>query len=354
MAFLEILGVSKRFGNTIALDNVTLHIDKGELFAILGPSGCGKTTLLRIVAGLEVPDTGRIVVNGVDITFEEPQNRKAVMVFQNWALWPHMTVFDNIAYGLKIKGMPKDEIAKRVKWALELVKLEGLEKRYPHQLSGGQQQRVALARAIVVEPEILLLDEPLSNLDARLRIDMREELRNLIKKLGITAIYVTHDQEEAMAIADRMAVMNKGKVMQIGTPTEIYNNPKNVFVATFIGRANVIKGIATRIGDRYIEARIGGKFIKAVKVTDEEIRQGDSVDIVIRPHHISTKCSNKIENKFTGRVIEVSFLGNTIEVKVETDIGILTALLPESNIIENKDVVEICFNNDKALVFRSE
>lgn len=354
MAFLEILGVSKRFGNTIALDNVTLHIDKGELFAILGPSGCGKTTLLRIVAGLEVPDTGRIIVNGVDITFEKPQNRKAVMVFQNWALWPHMTVFDNIAYGLKIRGVPKDEIARRVKWALELVKLDGLEKRYPHQLSGGQQQRVALARAIVVEPEILLLDEPLSNLDARLRIDMREELRNLIKKLGITAIYVTHDQEEAMAIADRLAVMNKGKVMQIGTPTEIYNNPKNVFVATFIGRANVVNGVATRIDNRYIEARIGNKLIKAVKTANEEIRQGDSVNIVIRPHHISTKCDNAMENRFTGRVIGTSFLGNAIEAEMETDIGILTVLLPEPAMVGNKDFVEICFSADKALAFKSE
>lgn len=354
MGFVDIINVSKKFGNTVALDNVTLSINKGEIFAILGPSGCGKTTLLRIVAGLEIPDSGRILINGVDVTFEKPQKRRAVMVFQNWALWPHMTVFDNIAYGLKIMGLPKNEIAKKVKWVLELVKLEGLENRYPHQLSGGQQQRVALARALVVEPELLLLDEPLSNLDARLRIEMREELRSIIKKIGITAIYVTHDQEEAMVIADRIAIMNKGRVMQIGTPNEIFFKPKNLFVATFIGKANVLKGVLEKVVENSVYVRVNDKIVKAVTPSNEALALGDIVAIVVRPQFIKFTCRKEEDNVFEGKVISSRIAGGLTEVKIETPIGILTASTTE--LLEDKvDIsIEICFSKENTYVFKYE
>ncbi|MEM0066581.1 MAG: ABC transporter ATP-binding protein, partial [Sulfolobales archaeon] len=226
---IELVQVSKRFGKVLAVDKVSVEIEKGEFFTFLGPSGCGKTTTLRIIAGLEIPDEGRVIMDGADITYLPPHKRDTAMVFQNYALWPHMTVFENVAYGLKVRKYPKEEIRRKVKEVLELVRLEGLEDRYPTQLSGGQQQRVALARALVVEPKALLLDEPLSNLDAKLRIEMREELKRIQKSLNITAVYVTHDQEEAMVLSDRIAVMNRGRVVQIGSPEELYGRPKTLF-----------------------------------------------------------------------------------------------------------------------------
>ncbi|MEM1773127.1 MAG: ABC transporter ATP-binding protein, partial [Desulfurococcaceae archaeon] len=234
MTRIMLENISKYYGSVVAVDDVSLKIDKGEFFAILGPSGCGKTTTLRIIAGFEVPDKGKVYFDDDDVTFLKPYKRNTAMVFQNYALWPHMTVYENVAYGLKIKrkelGLSDEEIKKRVDWALELVKLKGFENRYPLQLSGGQQQRVALARALVVQPRVLLLDEPLSNLDAKLRIEMREELKRLQKSLGITTIYVTHDQLEAMSMSDRISVMNKGKVIQVGTPKELYYSPRSIFV----------------------------------------------------------------------------------------------------------------------------
>jgi len=229
---IKLEGISKYYGNVVAVDDVNLEINKGEFFTLLGPSGCGKTTTLRIIAGFEIPDKGHVYFDDEDVTFLKPYKRNTAMVFQNYALWPHMTVFENVAYGLKIRkkelGLTDEEIKKRVQWALELVKLSGFENRYPLQLSGGQQQRVALARALVVQPRVLLLDEPLSNLDAKLRIEMREELKRIQKALGITTIYVTHDQLEAMSMSDRIAVMNKGRVVQIGTPRELYLYPKSL------------------------------------------------------------------------------------------------------------------------------
>ncbi|MCD6348969.1 MAG: ABC transporter ATP-binding protein, partial [Candidatus Korarchaeota archaeon] len=222
MVSIRTVELTKVFGDVVAVDHVSLEIKHGEFFTLLGPSGCGKTTFLRTIAGLEMADEGRIYFDDQDITDLPAHLRGTGMVFQNYALWPHMNVFDNIAYGLKIRKVPKSEIEKKVKEVLKLVKLEGLEKRTPHQLSGGQQQRVALARALVINPRVLLFDEPLSNLDAKLRIEMRAELKRIQRDLGITAIYVTHDQEEAMSISDRIAVMNRGRVMQVGTPKEIY------------------------------------------------------------------------------------------------------------------------------------
>ena len=234
--------VSFGYGATAVLDDVSLDVARGEFFAFLGPSGSGKTTLLRLVAGFGTPGTGRILIGERDVTGLPPWSRNVGMVFQSYALWPHMTVAKNVAFGLERRKLPRAEIARKVQTALELVGLSAYADRRPAQLSGGQQQRVALARTIVIEPEVLLLDEPLSNLDAKLRVEMRSELRSLQRKLGLTAIYVTHDQEEANAIADRIAVLDGGRIQQIGAPTELYDHPANRFVATFLGTANLIEG----------------------------------------------------------------------------------------------------------------
>jgi ABC-type Fe3+/spermidine/putrescine transport system ATPase subunit len=245
-AHLRLVEVTKHFGPTVAVDRVSLEIEEGSFFTLLGPSGCGKTTLLRVVAGFHLPDRGEVYLRERRITHVPPHLRGTAMVFQEYALFPHMTVEENVAYGLRMRRVPAAEARTRVARVLELVGLVGQERKYPHQLSGGQQQRVALARALVVEPEVLLLDEPLSNLDAKLRVRVREELRELQRRLGQTTVYVTHDQEEALALSDRIAVMNTGRVLQVGTPEEIYLRPKNRFVADFVGLANFLEGYWVR------------------------------------------------------------------------------------------------------------
>ena len=237
---IQIQGLVKRFGATTALDHVTLDIEPGELFFLLGPSGCGKTTLLRHVAGFYEPDEGRILIGGEDVTRVPPHRRDTGMVFQSYALWPHMTLAENVAFGLRMRGVGKAETVERVRKALAAVKMEDKASRKPNQLSGGQQQRVALARALVVQPRCLLLDEPLSNLDAKLRLEMRGEIRRICKEAGLTAVYVTHDQKEALSIADRLAVMQAGRLEQVGAPLEVYRKPKNRFVASFIGETNFL------------------------------------------------------------------------------------------------------------------
>jgi len=243
MVEVKLENLVKKFGKVTAVDHVSLNINDGEFVVLLGPSGCGKTTTLRLISGLELPDEGRIYFGDKDITFLSPRERNISMVFQSYAVWPHMNVYENIAFPMKIKNRPESEIKERVKWAAELLRIEDLLDRYPHQLSGGQRQRVAVARAIVVEPDALLMDEPLSNLDALLRVLMRSELKKLQRRLKVTTIYVTHDQVEAMVMADKIAVMNKSRIMQIGSPSEIYNKPANIFVAGFIGspRMNFIE-----------------------------------------------------------------------------------------------------------------
>lgn len=259
MGKVEIINVVKRFGKTVAVDHVSFKVEEGEVVSLLGPSGCGKTTLLRCVAGLEDIDEGEIFLGGKLVTspskrvFVPPEKRRLGLVFQSYALWPNMTVYKNIAYGLEIRGFPKQEIERRVKAVLELVGLEGLEQRYPYQLSGGQQQRVALARSLVYDPEVLLLDEPLSNLDLKIREKMREEIRQILKRTGITAIYVTHDQEEAFAISDRVIIMNRGRIVQEGRPEDIYEHPADPFVAEFIGRSNILEAQVKKVdADRRI------------------------------------------------------------------------------------------------------
>ncbi|MEM4913783.1 MAG: ABC transporter ATP-binding protein, partial [Desulfurococcaceae archaeon] len=239
MTFLELVNVSKRYGRTVAVDRVNLGVEKGEFVVLLGPSGCGKTTTLRIIAGLVYPDEGKVIIDGRDVTYVEPGERDVSMVFQDYALYPHMTVFDNIAFPLVVRRkkfrLSKEEISERVHKVAKMLGIDDLLDRKPLQLSGGQQQRVALARALIAEPKLWLMDEPLSNLDALIRVHLRAELKKLQKDLGITTIYVTHDQVEALTLADRIAVMNKGRIVQIGTPKEIYENPEHVFVATFVG-----------------------------------------------------------------------------------------------------------------------
>ncbi|MDM7323910.1 MAG: ABC transporter ATP-binding protein [Thermus sp.] len=237
---VRLLGVRKAYGQVMALEGVDLEVKRGEFFSLLGPSGCGKTTLLRLIAGFETPDAGRIEIAGQDVSRVPPYDRPVNTVFQNYALFPHMTVAGNVAFGLRMKGLPPEEVRKKVAWALELVDLLGLEGRYPRELSGGQKQRVALARALVLEPQVLLLDEPLSALDLKLRQELRVELMQLQRRLGTTFIFVTHDQEEALVMSDRIAVMRSGRIEQVGLPDEVYERPKNRFVADFLGRSNLL------------------------------------------------------------------------------------------------------------------
>lgn len=288
MVEVYVENITKKFGNVIAINNVTQKFADKALSSIVGPSGCGKTTLLRVIAGLYDPDEGKVYIGGEDVTLKPTFKREVGLVFQDYALFPHMTVYENIAYGLKIKKLPKREIDKKVKEALEFVKLPGMEKRYPHQLSGGQQQRVALARTLVIEPKVLLLDEPLSNLDAQLRIAVRGELKQIQKQLGITTIYVTHDQIEAMSISDYIAIMKDGKIIQVGTPIEIYRRPKNEFVANFIGQCNFLDGKIINLEDSKAIIETPEGEIKAF-IPDESFKNGDSVTVVLRPEYIELK-----------------------------------------------------------------
>ncbi len=322
--------VDKAYGKVKALDKVSIEVMRGELFTLLGPSGCGKTTTLRVIAGFEIPDSGRVYIDGVDVTFKKPYERSTAMVFQNYALWPHMSVFDNIAYGLKLRGYSEAEIKRRVGWVLELLDLKGLEKRYPLQLSGGQQQRVALARALVVEPKVLLLDEPLSNLDARLRLRVREEIVSLQKKLGITTIYVTHDQEEAMSISDRIAVMDRGRVVQVGTPWEVYNKPVNYFVATFMGRSNTLNGIVSeRVSEELYKVDVKGLRLYGIAPGGRSLSGGLQVAVVVRPESLRRAGEDEKVNVIEGSVGRVSLLGYTLQVRVDLGNGVsLTAYLP--------------------------
>ncbi|MBC7099607.1 ABC transporter ATP-binding protein [Candidatus Bipolaricaulota bacterium] len=268
-----------------AVDDFSLEVERGELVTLLGPSGCGKTTSLRILAGFELPTSGEVYIDGQRMTYVPPQRRPTSMVFQSYGLFPHMTVFQNVAYGLKVRRLPRNEIKRRVAEVLALVGLQGLEDRGVGQLSGGQQQRVALCRAIVVQPKVLLFDEPLSNLDAKLRKGTREQIRRIQKELGITSLYVTHDQAEAMSISDRIAVMNAGRLQQLGTAEEIYSRPANRFVADFIGEANFLSARVLSCGDGRVRIRLLGKEIE-VSQSGMAFRPGQEVDVVVRPEAV--------------------------------------------------------------------
>src|SRR5688572_17513103 len=285
MTSVQLRDISKRFGETLALDRISLEISAGELFFLLGPSGCGKSTLLRLIAGLHDPDGGRILFSGEDVTGLGTEKRNAVMCFQSYALWPHMSVKENIRFGLAVRKLPRAEAEGRISDVLGLVRMTEYADRKPNQLSGGQQQRVALARAIAVRPAVLLLDEPLSNLDAKLRHEMRSEIRRICKESGLTTIYVTHDQKEALSVADRIAVLKDGRLMQIGTPGELYHRPASAFVADFIGQTNLVKGIAVEAerGVVLVETSIGRL---AANVRDGENVRPGPVILSIRPEQM--------------------------------------------------------------------
>ncbi|RLG50760.1 MAG: ABC transporter ATP-binding protein [Thermoproteota archaeon] len=352
MVSIRTEGVVKRFGEVVALDHVTLSIKHGEFFTLLGPSGCGKTTFLRTVAGFELVDSGRIFFDSQDVTMLPPYKRDTGMVFQNYALWPHMTVFDNIAYGLKVRKLPKKEIEKRVKEVLKLVRLEGLESRKPHQLSGGQQQRVALARALVINPKVLLLDEPLSNLDAKLRLEMRAEIKKLQKSLGITTVYVTHDQEEAMSISDRIAVMNSGRIEQVGTPSQVYFRPRNYFVADFIGQGTFLEGQVKGEKEGYLEVEAEEGLLLLASPSDptNPPKPGDKVIIAIRPE--SFKLS-KDTNTIKLTVYDVHFLGKSKRVLAK--LGEKTFLVEVDPTLEVQagTAIEVSAPPEKTLAIRA-
>jgi len=323
---VELKNVTKKFGKgrqeTLAVRDFSLEFPAGKMITLLGPSGCGKTTVLRCIAGFYEPEEGHIIFGGKRVNGIPPYNRPTGMVFQNYALFPHMTVFENIAYGLKVKKLSSREIQEKMRWVLDLLQLKGMEARSPSQLSGGQQQRVAIARVLVNEPQILLFDEPLSNLDAKLRVYMRREIRKLHEQLQTTTIYVTHDQEEGMSISDLMVLMNHGKIEQIGTPSEIYKRPKTQFVAEFIGVTNRIETeIAAVIGDQIKIALYGAEWMTQ---NTYQFETGDVVEVIFRPEmvHLSGTMGNTIE----GKVSESFFLGPITRYTIEMEDGNILTL----------------------------
>ncbi len=318
MAFIEIQNLFKRFKSVVAVNHIQLEVNQGEMLTLLGPSGCGKTTTLRCIAGLEKPDEGDIVIDGRPMLskgFVQSSKRGIGMVFQNYAVWPHMKVYNNIVYGLKLQKLTRKSIQEKAKQVLELVGLDGLEDRYPAQLSGGQQQRVALARALVTNPKVLLLDEPLSNLDAKLREELRFEIKNLVRRMGITSVYVTHDQAEAMVISDRIAVMDSGNVVQIGTAQEIYEKPANRFVADFIGTMNFMSGEVVQITPDSDTVYVRTEFSERMRCKmsgGSAIKPGEKVYASIRPEDVevfTTPPQNR-ENLVKGIVAHKAYLGN--------------------------------------------
>jgi putative spermidine/putrescine transport system ATP-binding protein len=314
MAFLELTGVQKAFGTTYAVQDFNLAAEKGEFVSFLGPSGCGKTTTLRMIAGFEKPTTGTITVDNRDITYQPPNQRNVGMVFQSYALFPNMTVAGNIGYGLRVRKRPKDAITRRVNELIDLIHLEGRGDRYPWQLSGGQQQRVALARALAIEPSVLLLDEPLSALDAKIRIVLRKEIRAIQRQLGITTVYVTHDQEEALSLSDRVVVMSEGRIEQIGTPSEIYNFPTTPFVASFVGTLNLVNA-------QVVDASAGRMSIAGQELVASRVHAADTSDgqviLALRPEGISLGPGEDADNRLRGTVEDVNFLGSIVRIRLD-------------------------------------
>ncbi len=345
MVEIRLENLRKTFGEIVATDEVNMVLEEGELSTLLGPSGCGKTTLLRLIAGFYVPDSGRIYFDDVDVTDVPPHKRNTGMCFQNYALWPHMTVHDNVAYGMKLKRVDgqkytKSAIAKRVSNALDLVRLGDLGHRHIHQLSGGQQQRVALARALVIEPGVLLLDEPLSNLDAKLRIEMREEIIRIQSEMGITTVYVTHDQHEALSISDRVAVMDLGYVQQFANPREIYSDPQTIFVADFIGQCTFIDGTIKSIGDSILVSIPDNQEITGNPTIDGyPFKVGETVKAAVRPEDLTFKRETPTDNEVVGVVTRTIYVGNAMEVYFMIgDIAAEALLNPDSEIKEGDSI----------------
>jgi ABC-type spermidine/putrescine transport systems, ATPase components len=304
-AKLVLHNLTKKYKNGDGVEQINMHVETGELVTMLGPSGCGKTTILRLIGGFLLPDDGEILLDGGDISRIPPEKRPTAMVFQSYNLWPHMTVFDNLAFGLKLRKIPKRQIQEQVQKALQIVRMEGVEKKYPSQLSGGQQQRIAIARALLLKPALLLLDEPFSALDAKIRAQMREEIGRIQRETDATIVFVTHDQEEAMAISHRIIVMNKGVIEQIGTSEEIYDNPDTIFVARFIGNMNFIK------------------------------QAGSDQMMAVRPENIIPVSEEAAD--LTGQIVSISILGHFLEMKVETEKGTLRSYITRTDSISYKN-----------------
>ena len=329
MAIVELVDVRKTYKDVEAVKYLSLRIEEGEFFSLLGPSGCGKTTTLRMIAGFVQPSEGRILIGGQDFTALPPERRSIGIVFQNYAIFPHMNVFDNIAYGLKVRKLPRAEIAERVQSVLSTVGLRGYETRYQRELSGGEQQRVALARVLVIEPRILLLDEPLSALDKKLREEMKYWIKNLQEKLAITTVYVTHDQNEALTMSDRIAVMNRGLVEQVGTPQEIYEQPNSRFVTDFIGESNILAGEVAKVDERDVELLFQSQRLHAPRTRDVQV--GQRVHFVVRPENVRLQngVSRAGENVLPGTLLSQSYQGALI--RCEVDVGGTTMISEVQN-----------------------
>jgi putative spermidine/putrescine transport system ATP-binding protein len=350
MALLEIANLSKTFGVHTALHQFDMSIEKGEFITFLGPSGCGKTTVLRMIAGFETPTRGTINMSGRDVTFMRTRQRKVGMVFQSYALFPNMTVADNIGFGLKVQRRPQAEIKSRVEEMLQLIKLPTLGDRYPWQLSGGQQQRVALARALAGKPQVLLLDEPLSALDAKIRVSLREDIRSLQRELGITSIFVTHDQEEALSISDRIVVMNEGRVEQIGTPSEIYNYPRTRFVASFVGTLNLMSGqVVDPASGRIV---VGGQDLWTSHVLNSS-DAGKQRLLAVRPEAIVLEAPANGRNTLAATVEDVNFLGAVVRIRTRVDQSVISLDVfndPNRRLPERGQAVALGFSHENLLV----
>lgn len=338
-------------GKVIAVDDFTASFPAGQLTTLLGPSGCGKTTTLRCIGGLSEPEHGDVFIGGERVNGIPAYSRPTGTVFQSYALFPHMSVFENVAYGLKIRKKSKKEIKEKVEESLDILGLKGMRDRSPGQLSGGQQQRVAVARVLVLEPKVLLFDEPLSNLDAKLRVSMREQIRSIQRKIGITTIYVTHDQEEAMAISDTLIVMNEGRIMQVGTPIDVYKKPDNEFVAEFIGLINLLDGKVEELNGGSMKLKIYDAEIDVPKSENESYTVGEDVRITVRPESIYF--AEKGSNSFTGKIIKSTFLGPIVRYKIEmVDGKVLTMDVHNPKTMRDKNSQVILSLDKDTLTFR--
>lgn len=353
MSFLTLTNVSKFYGDTQAVSSFNLTVEQGEFISLLGPSGCGKTTTLQMIAGFEAVSGGRIELDGRDITHAKPNSRGLGIVFQTYALFPHMTVEQNVAFGLEMRKCPAPEKRERVAQALALVHLEHLGQRYPRELSGGQRQRVALARALVIKPPVLLLDEPLSNLDAKLREEMQFELRDIQRKVGTTTIMVTHDQSEAMSISDRVVVMEAGRITQVGRPLQVYEHPANRFISGFVGKANLLDGNVLGAAGERADIAVGGMML-SLEAADTGLRGGARVVLGLRPEKI--RCVGAGQGRCDGEVMRRFFLGSQWMLALATPLGELSVLLANdgATIPEPGQVVGLAWNDHSLRLVSSE
>ena len=352
-SIVQLKGFSKSYGNKKVIDNVDLEVYEGEFLTLLGSSGCGKTTILRAISGLDKPTKGKVYIDGIDVTNLEPQKRQVNTIFQNYALFPLMSIYDNVAFGLKMKKVPKDKIDKRVKEMLELVHLEGYENRKPKELSGGEQQRVSIIRGLINNPKVLLLDEPLSALDLKLRKKMHVELKQLQKKLGITFVYVTHDQDEALSMSDRVVVLKEGRIEQIGSPVDIYEKPKTLYVADFLGEMNLFKGVVKSFKDVRCVVQVNDNL--KLDVLDKKYKVGDEVNIIVRPENIKLFTNDKRGNGFKGIVSDLIYDGYYTKVLVKYNKDIYKVIVTGNDKLYKKgDEVFLYWALEDAIVLRCE